>query len=237
MAQPKSPRFSQATIEAIRDTKDFAEWNRNFEKLKSSIMKHVSPRDLTPIVKAGADQDRVLTMLAFAVDDDSKRKVLPRLMANRKALASLANQLETVAAHASRIVSDPLCDGRFWIALEGLISWGEVPQAGVIEAPVLERMRDLARLVKDRSDALGRVSRSLKKFVKNRSIATLSAYILHRTNQPFDREIAFLLEAAYKACLADGGIHHARRLGLSLDRARTKTLETGITRLSVRCRT
>jgi hypothetical protein len=197
MAQLDVPSFSQAAIEAFRYSQGFKTWNRDFESLKRKIQRRVSPHDLQPILKAGAEEDRVLTLLAFIVCDS--KGLLSQFMRKRKALASLAVQLETVTKHAARIVKDPLCDGRFWLALEGGLSWDLVPQSGVIETPTLERMRALAQLIKDRGDLLGKLSRDLKRIVRNRGMRDLIAYVGMCTEEPFNSNIAYLLGAAHKA--------------------------------------
>lgn len=139
MARQESPHFSEAAVQALRYTRAFEEWNGKFESLKRAIRGRVSPRDINPLLKAGADEDRILTLLAFTVDDSNRFP--PELMRKRKSLASLADQLVAVANHATRVVNDPECDGRFWLALEGGLSWDSVPKAGVIEAQALTQMR------------------------------------------------------------------------------------------------
>jgi len=133
------PHFSQVSFEALRQTPMIEEWSRDFEKLKRAIGHQVSPRDIRPLLKAGAVNDQILEWLAWVVYD-SNNSPLSRLMAKRRSLRSLAAQLATVIEHATRLVNDPECDGRFWQALESGLSWDLVPKAGVIEAPVLERL-------------------------------------------------------------------------------------------------
>lgn len=152
----------------------FEEWSREFEKLKHAIGRQVSPRDIQPLLKAGAANDQILEWLAWVVYDSNQS--LSELMAKRRSLRSLAGQLITVVEHATRLVNDPQCDGRFWLALESGLSWDLVPKAGVIEAPVLERMRALAQLIKDRGDALGQLSRQLKRDHRIQGMRNLLTY-------------------------------------------------------------
>jgi hypothetical protein len=79
------PRFSKAAIEALRHTPGFEEWNRDFEKSKRKVQSRVSPRDIQPLLKAGAKKDRLLTLLAFIVNDS---KGEGDLMAKRRSLAT-----------------------------------------------------------------------------------------------------------------------------------------------------
>src|SRR6266446_5137681 len=146
MAQKKAPRFSQTAIEDFRNARDYAGWNRRFEDLKHTIDLQISPRDLQPLLKAGAEKAQLLTWLAFVVIDSAG--LSPKLMESRRDLAKLATDIEDVIRRATRIVNDPRSDGRFWLALEGGLSWDQVPKSGVIEAPVLEHMRAFARLIK-----------------------------------------------------------------------------------------
>jgi hypothetical protein len=198
--QQQVPRFSWAAIEALRDTPAFRDWNREFDRLIGTIRRRVSARDLQPLLKAGAEEKRLLTLLALAVTD-SDNNSLSKLMVKRRALDSLANQLATVTNHATRVVNDPEYDGRFWLAAQGLLSWDLVPKAGAIEARVLANMRALAQLVKARGDALGSLSRTLKKTSRNTAIRDLLAYVWLSTGQQsrFDAEIAWLLTAAHRA--------------------------------------
>jgi hypothetical protein len=202
--QQQWPHFSQASFDALRQTPMFEEWCRDFEKLKRAIERHVSPRDIRPLLKAGVANDQILEWLAWVVYDSNQ--ALSELMAKRRSLRSLAAQLITVVEHATRLVNDPQCDGRFWLALESGLSWDLVPKAGVIEAPVLERMRALAHLIKDRGDALGQLSRQLKKDHRIQGMRDLLAYISVSTkgnNRNFDTEIAYLLASAFKAAGKD----------------------------------
>jgi hypothetical protein len=148
VAQPEAPRFSQAAIDALRHTPGFEKWNRDFEDLRRAIGRRVSPRDIQPLLKAGAKEDKLLTLLAFVVCGPDG--LSSEFMARRKSLAKLAAQLISVTEHATFIVNDPLCDGRFWWALEAGLSWDLVPKAGVIEASTLKQMRAFARLIEDR---------------------------------------------------------------------------------------
>src|SRR6266478_2204800 len=129
MAQKKAPRFSQAAIENLRNTRDFEEWNRRFEDLKHSIDLRISPRDIQPLLKAGAEKDQLLTWLAFVVLDSAG--LSPKLMESQRYLAKVAADMEDVVSRATRIVNDPRSDGRFWLALEGELPWDQVPKSGV----------------------------------------------------------------------------------------------------------
>jgi hypothetical protein len=201
-AGPKlGPRFSQAAIEALRREPSFEQWTNNFEKLKSKIGRRVSPRDIRPLLKAGATKEQLLERLAFVVYH-AKNSPFSNLMKKREALRSLAAQLSTVVEHTTRLVSDPECDGRYWWALVSGLSWDLVPQAGLIEAQTLRRMRALAQLVKSRGDALGKLSRHLKRVHFIQARLDLLAYVWLSTKREdgnFDTEIAYLLSAAFKA--------------------------------------
>jgi hypothetical protein len=202
---PESPQFSQASIEALRQTSMFDEWNREFEKLKRAIGRQLSPRDVRPLLRAGVDNDKLLERLAFVVYD-ANQSVLSQVTAKGSSLRSLAAQLTTVTEHATRLVNDPACDGRFWLALESDLSWDLVPKAGVIEANVLRGMRALAQLVKDRGQALCQLSRQLKRDHRIRGMQHLLGYVWLATkgkDRKFDSEIAYLLIAAFKAAGKD----------------------------------
>jgi len=205
MAQHKTPILKQRAIEGLRKSPDYQEWNRTFEQLRQAIRHEASPRDMRLLVKAGAKEDLLLTLLAFVVYDWNG--LSPELMQKRRALRSVADQLVTVVNHVTRIVNDPMCDGRFWLALEGGLSWDLVPQAGCIEAPVLKGMRALAQLLRDRGNGLGKHARFLSKVVRNRGKRSLIGYvrIFATEKTTFDQEVAYLLIATEKA---------ARRLNL-----------------------
>jgi hypothetical protein len=64
---------------------------------------------------------------------------------------------------------------------------------------VLEQMRALARLIKERGDLLGKLSRDLKKIMRKRGMRDLLAYVGMCTGEHFNAEIAYLLGAAYRA--------------------------------------
>ena len=197
MAQKKATRFSQEPIAKLGKARDFAEWNRRFEDLKHTINLRISPRDIQPLLNAGAENDQLLTWLAFVVLDSAG--LSPKLMENRKDLAKLATDMDDIVRRTTRIVSDPRSDGRFWLALEGELPWDQVPKSGVIEARVLEHMRAFARLIRDRGELLGRDSTLLRKIVRKRSLRNLIAYVVSSTNRNLDAEIAYLLAAAHIA--------------------------------------
>jgi hypothetical protein len=197
VAQQRGPLFSTAAIDALRHTSGFEKWNRDFEDLRRAIGRRISPRDIQPLLKAGAKEEKLLTLLAFVVCGPDGLSW--EYMARRKSLARLAAQLVSVTKQATLLVNDPLCDGRFWWALEAGLSWDLVPKFGVIEAPTLKKMQALARLIEDRGNAFGEHSRPLKKIVRNAGIRDLIAYICMSTKGNFDAEIAYLLEAAYRA--------------------------------------
>lgn len=213
MAQHKTPIFTQRAIEGLRRSADYQEWNRTFEQLRQAIRREVSPRDMRPLIKAGAKEELLLTLLAFVVYDGNG--LSPKLMQKRQALRSAADQLVTVTNHVTRIVNDPMCDGRFWLALEGDLSWDLVPQAGCIESPVLKGMQALAQLLRDRGDGLGKHARSLAKLVRNRGTRSLIGYVrtFATERMTFDQEVAYLLTATEKA---------ARKLTLVCSKPKTK---------------
>ena len=71
---------------------------------------------------------------------------------------------------------------------------------------MLERMRALAKLVQNRGDALGQLSRQLKRDLRIRGMQNLLPYIWLCTkgqDANFDAEIAYSLTAAFKAVAKD----------------------------------
>jgi hypothetical protein len=200
MSRQEAPHITQGSVEALRHTAAFVQWTRDFERLKRDIGRRISPRDIQPLLNAGATEDGVLAQLAFVVHDSDKS--LSELIRKRQALRSLAAQLSTVTVHATRLLNDPCCDGRFWLAAEGFLSWDIVPRAGAVQGAVLNKMKELAQLVDERGRALGQLSRQLKTLVRNRGVRDLLAYVaLHTRDKDLnlDREIAELLMAAFRA--------------------------------------
>lgn len=192
------PRFSQAAVDELRNSDDYKKWNQNFEKHRKIIDKKLSPRDIRPLVKAGADKEKLLTFLAFIVTEPRQSDSL--MMDRSKKLSTLAKNLESLAAQASLLSCDPRCDGRFWMALQMELSWDLVPQCGVIEAPTIRSIRNLALLFRQRGEALGKESRMIGKHLRNRGLKDLTAYVWDSTGgKNFDSEIAYLLMAAYVA--------------------------------------
>ena len=160
----------------------------------------MSPRDIRPLLEAGAEERRLLSLLAFVVYDGDER--LSLMAVRRKQMSSLSAQLLTVWRHATRLVNDPFCDGRIWMALEGLLSWDEVPIPGRLESGALERIRALAVLLDQRAKALGNLSRRLKMHIRTRGVRDLLAYVWISTrasHKNFDCEVCYLLSAAFKA--------------------------------------
>ena len=200
MIPAQTPYSPQSAIDKLRYTASFKEWNRQFENLRRAISRRISPRDIQPILKAGAEEGALLTKLAFVVDNSDYS--LREVTANRRRLSSLVAQIVTVSNHATRLVNDPRCDGRFWMAVEGLLSWDWVSKPDVVEASVIKRMGSVAELFQARADALGQLSPQLRKATRNRGMRELLGYVWLRTRNSgknFDSEITYLLSAAYKA--------------------------------------
>lgn len=199
MTQQKAPSFSQNAMDSRRKTKDFEAWNRNFESLRRAIRIHVSPRDVHPIARAGAEEETLISLLAWVVYD--QEGLSPQMMNSRRALKSAAQQLSTVANHVARVVNDPQCDGRFWLALVGGLSWDFVPTPGRIESPSLNQMRALAELLKERGAELGKNARMLAKLKRTNSLKDLVRYANYfaKPGKNFDSELTYLLDAAQRA--------------------------------------
>jgi hypothetical protein len=184
----------------LRDTSAFRDWNHEFDSLIKNIRRRLSPRDLQPLLKAGTDEERILALLAFTIVDYRDR-FLSKMIVKRRELESLANQLEAAVNHTKRVVEDVQCDGRFWLAAQGLLSWDQIPEPGAIEAPTLTRMDDLVRLIKSRGEAFGVLSRKVKMIHRHTALRDLLAYVWLSTQEvaKFDAEIAHLLTASYAA--------------------------------------
>src|SRR5580765_6422307 len=86
-----------------------------------------SRRVLRGLSKQGANQEKLLSLLASSVTDvDFWRKPV---RCKKRELESIADQLETVARHAHRISLDSLCYGTLWLAMLGIGKWEEVKPA------------------------------------------------------------------------------------------------------------
>jgi hypothetical protein len=197
MPQEKRPRCSQKAINPPCEATTCEDWDRAFHALRTNIGRRVSPRDLRPLLKAGADEKKVLTLLTLAAIDSDRH--LSGIMEKSRSLRRLANELVSAANNAARVVNEFGCDGRFWLAVEGLMSWDFVPKPGAIEENAIQQIRALAELVKSRGEALVVLSRNLKKINRATSIRDLLAYVWYSTRRGdgFDTEIAYLLTTAH----------------------------------------
>jgi hypothetical protein len=192
------PRFSQAAIDELRKSDHYKKQNQDFESKKKAIDKKVSPKDTAPLIKAGANREKLLKLLALVAT--SSRQSDPKIMIRREELATLANNLEALADQAARLSCDPTSDGRFWLALELELSWDSVPQSGIIEAPTIMKMRALALLFKRRGEEMGKLSRKIGLLLHNKNMKLLMGYIRSATGgKQFDREVAQLLMSAFTA--------------------------------------
>ena len=63
--------------------------------------------DLNPIVKAGADRDGLLDLLARAVMGEAGLSEADRIRKKQQELRSIAAQVRTVTGHAERVADDP----------------------------------------------------------------------------------------------------------------------------------
>jgi hypothetical protein len=179
------------------------EINARLEKRDKEIQRRMlalpgSRRDLSTLVKAGANETKVLELLALAVTEKGLwRKSMRRKI---RELESIADQLETVARHAQRVSVDPLSNGIFWLAALGMGKWEDVkPSATYSPAWLFKLMRAYARNCRDKARAFGKLLREYAPRQKRQMIDCLILETWLHTRNYHDKEIAFLLTNAYEA--------------------------------------
>src|SRR5438876_9798143 len=105
----------------------WSEWKQveeKWERSQKAIQRRIlaipgARRDLDTLVRAGANEKKILDLLSLVVKTDSLSWRKP-LRGKQKELESIANQLETVANHAERIALDYLSYGTLWLAILGV---------------------------------------------------------------------------------------------------------------------
>jgi len=157
-----------------------------------------SRRELLRLTKAGADQGRILTLLASAVTDTTWWHQGARR--NKQNLESIANQLETVANHAQRISLAPSSYATFWLEMSEM---GDPKRAKSAKerSPtwLFGLMRQYAKHCRDRA---GCFSTLLKEYAPRQRRAMIDCLLLEvwlRTRQYHDKEVASLLTNAFEA--------------------------------------
>jgi len=157
-----------------------------------------SQRVLRRLTREGANPEKMLSLLASAVQDvDFWRKPM---RGKKRELESVANQLETVAKHAQRISLDALCYGGPWLAILGMDKWENVKPAKEL-APVwiFGFMRFYAKNCREKAKGFGNILRGWPLRQKRAKIDNLLLEVWLRTGKYHDKEIALLLTNAYEA--------------------------------------
>jgi hypothetical protein len=157
-----------------------------------------SQRVLSKLTKEGANREKVLSLLASAVEDvDFWRKLV---RGKKRELESIANQLETVAKHAQRISLDPLCYCTLWAALLGIGEWDMVkPSKERAPIWIFSLMRMYANNCRDRAKAFGNLLKQHAPRQKRTAIDCLLLEVWRLTGKYHDKELAFLLSNASEA--------------------------------------
>jgi hypothetical protein len=158
----------------------------------------LSQRVLSKLTKEGANREKVLSLLASAVEDKDfwQRPVRGK----KRELARLANELEAVANHAQRVSLDPTSYGTLWCAILGIDSWEKVKPAKE-RAPlwIFGLMRLYATNCRERAKAFGNLLREHPPRQRRTMIDCLLLEVWHGTGKYHDKEIAFLLTNASEA--------------------------------------
>ncbi len=157
-----------------------------------------SERVLSKLTKEGANREKVLSLLASAVQDvDFWRKPV---RGKKRELESIANQLETVANHAQRISLDPSCYGTLWLAILGIGKW-EMVKPSNERAPIwiFNLMRLYSRNCRERAKEFGKLLREYPPRQRRMMIDCLLLEVWRLTGKYHDKEIAFLLTNASEA--------------------------------------
>jgi hypothetical protein len=157
-------------------------------------------RDLNKLARAGADQKKVVTLLALAVfsRNGEWRHVAKQ---KSKALKTLAKQFRALTDRAERLAEDPLCGPDFWGALLGMITWEQVqwPTKSDPTSPFGSMMRTLATNAERKAALLGKVIRRGAFYERRLAVVALSCYIQKSTGRNYDNMAARLLTDAYEA--------------------------------------
>src|SRR5438477_2919853 len=115
-------------------------------------------RVLQRLTKAGANQKKIVSLLASAVRD--RGFWIARVRRKKKELESLARQLETLANHAQRVSLDPFSYGTLWLAMLGLQDWKNVKPAEELSPKyIFYFMRLHAKNCRERAKAFGNLLR------------------------------------------------------------------------------
>jgi len=157
-----------------------------------------SQRVLGRLKKEGANQEKVLSLLAMAAEHNGFWRNPVRR--KKKEFENLAKELEAVANHAQRVSLDPTSYGTLWLAILGIGSWEHVKPAKE-RAPVwiFGLMRLYAKNCRERARAFGNFLREHGPVQKRTAIDCLLIEVWRLTRKYHDKEIAFLLTNAFEA--------------------------------------
>ena len=153
-------------------------------------------RVLRKLTKAGASQDKILSLLASAVSD--RKFWLPPLRRKKKQLESFADQLETVAKYTQRAALDPSSYGPFWLAVMGWGKWEDIKSPKTVPNNMVGSMRRYAEYCREKAKAFGNLLRQAP-CQKREMTDLLLIEVWLKTRKHYDKEMAFLLTNAFEA--------------------------------------
>jgi hypothetical protein len=184
-------------------TDSWEEVSKQFDRKDKEMQRRIlarpgSQRYLKALVKAGASEARVLSMLSFAViETGSWQEPMRR---KERELERIANDLETVAKHAQRVSLDPTSYLTLWMAMLSIGNWENVkPASERSPARMFELMRAYAKNCRDRAKAFGSLRRTHSLTEKRQIVDCVLLEVWRSTGKYYDKQLARLLTNAFEA--------------------------------------
>ncbi len=181
-------------------------WKRAIEDRKRTIQCAIRglayQQDLDALGQVGADADKILLALAFAVPDRAKTKTLKEMLkARQRRLSALADRLESLSDDVRNVIADPLNSNFYWavlapseseelIATEKLESFSNSSRKRI--RPILDFLRGEAR-------ECGALHRYYDRIMSTKYMGGLLQYVKDSTGEFQDERVANLLQAAHEA--------------------------------------
>lgn len=179
---------------------EYREFEKTFEDLKVRIAKGDGvARGLRTLAKAGADRERVLTLLASAViaPELGWRKTVKKKQAS---LTRIANRIRSVAEEVEDVANDPLCHGAVWLALLNPDVEVDVPNhKKLFPTLMLVMMRRYETYSRQKAKAFGKLLQKQADRDRPKKLSRLVNYVRNTTGRNFDDKLAQLLTDAHDA--------------------------------------
>ncbi len=171
---------------------------RTEREIIKTIGKAIRAHDVTVLVKAGANRETLLQLLAMAVIEPEGKPLADGIRAKQKQLRSVALQVRTVIRHAERLATESDSYLEFYSPFDNqdFKRYKDIETRKLASRWPFQAMRDYADWAEKEAHSFGRLLRRNSQKERNLGILWLLSWVHLRTTKLFTPELARLLSDA-----------------------------------------